>query len=114
MESNELQSRREFFKSAAKKSLPLLGVIVGLNLLTSCEDDDGYYYDDNGDGESSSGCSGCSGGCRGDCRTTCYGSSCGSTCRTVCTKGCSDVCTTSCKGTFLKISDHNNGTTSNA
>lgn len=63
----EVQSRRDFFKKAAKTALPIFGIAVfGPSLLTSCEPDD----DDSGG--SSSGCGkSCSGSCDGDCAGDC-------------------------------------------
>lgn len=80
LKNEELQSRREFFKKAAKGALPILGAIVlagapsimsaaesGCNC-TSCT------------ASCSGGCTGCSGGCQGTCTTTCsYG--CKGTCK---------------------------------
>lgn len=59
--NEELQSRREFFKNAAKGALPILAfTVLGSSLLTSCGDDD-----KNGCGKS------CSGSCEEDCQTVC-------------------------------------------
>lgn len=59
-QENELQSRREFFKNAAKSTLPVLG----LTLLAT-------FPMQNSDALClcSGGCTGCSG-----CYTNCYGS----------------------------------------
>ena len=75
--SEELQSRREFFKSAAKKVLPIIGAIAfGPQLLASC----GGGNDDVG-------------GCK-DCSQVCA-SNCSSDCASECTNMCSDTCTSS-------------------
>ena len=94
----ELQTRREFFKKAAKGLLP---IIAGVTLtgcdtfltafrerLSSSNGGRGGYSEGGGDGYGeSSGCGytcsgGCSGGCDGTCRwgceTTCKGSCTGS------------------------------------
>lgn len=69
--NEELQSRREFFKKAAKGALPILGAIALANvpLLSSAADSQ--------NGCSRYGCgvctSGCSGACKGGCYTTCSG-----------------------------------------
>lgn len=86
--NNETQNRREFFKEAARKALPILGVVALMsnpvvakaieNEATSCK----------------SGCTGscdytCSGTCVGACSQQCKGSckgTCSATCREVCTK----------------------------
>lgn len=70
-ENNELQSRREFFKKAAKGALPILGfALLGGSLLSSCTPDD-----DNNDTQiSCSDCSGtCYGSCSGECHQSCSG-----------------------------------------
>jgi len=68
--STEIQSRRDFFKKAAKAALPILGVAVfGPSLLTSCEPDD----DDDGPSGCGKTCSGsCDGDCAGDCDDGCW------------------------------------------
>ena len=61
----ELQSRREFFKSAAKGALPIFTFTSLLtSVLTSCGSDD-----------CNNGCVGsCDGSCAGSCKTSCSGS----------------------------------------
>ena len=89
--NEELQSRREFFKKAAKGALPILGAIVLANapaVINAAE-------------KAPMGCTGtcygaCYGGCKG-CSTTCTGT-CSNGCRgcsTTCTGGCSHY---ACKG----------------
>ena len=61
--NEELQSRRDFFKKAAKGVLPILGMVVVGPSLMSCSkdddnDDDDYDYGGSGSGGSSSGGSG--------------------------------------------------------
>ncbi len=75
----EVQSRRDFFKKAAKTALPILGIAVfGPSLLTSCDPDD-----DDSDG-SSSGCgNSCSGSCDDGCSNNCD-SLCGGDCWSYC------------------------------
>ena len=74
--NEELQSRREFFKSAAKAALPVLAIAAfGTSMLTSC------------DGHNSSGCSGCSGSCSKSCSGGCDGG---------CSGDCDDGCTADC------------------
>ena len=78
--NEELQSRREFFKSAAKAALPVLAVAAfGTTLLTSC--------DENQPSTSSNGCNGCSGSCSSSCSGGCEGG---------CSGGCDDNCTAAC------------------
>lgn len=84
MNNEELQSRREFFKKAAKAALPVVGAIVLANMPiqqmkatasmscpSACKDSCAYN------------CTGCSSSCEGTCRTTCSG-----TCHNACTGGC--------------------------
>ena len=85
MKNEKIQSRREFFKEAAKKALPVIGAIaltgspVVVKALESHDCNGGCY----------TGCyNGCSGSCKGICSRACeYG----------CT-GCSGSCYGSCKG----------------
>lgn len=80
-ENEGLQSRREFFKKAAKGALPILGVsLFGTTLLTSCDKDE----PDGGGGGSCSCSNTCSGSCDGDCSGNCDGCS-GSCYTTGCT-----------------------------
>lgn len=79
--SEELQSRREFFKKAAKAALPVVGAVVlsSLPILKS---------------EAATGCymGGCMYGCDGGCNDSCYGS---------CTGGCNASCMGSCRNMAL-------------
>ena len=112
---NETQNRREFFKEAARKALPILGAVVlanspifaqvrGLNkgYCSSCKDD------------CTNGCSsGCSRSCKTDCQINCKGSSsttlkgcreCENACGGGCKESCSHRCDGSCKGNSYKVS----------
>ena len=76
--NEELQSRREFFKNAAKGALPILALtVLGPSILSSCEKDDDD--DDNGDS--------CKGSCKGSCKISCSGS-------------CSGACISDCYGSW--------------
>ncbi len=82
--NEELQSRREFFKKAAKGALPILGAIVLANAPVIAQAAE----------KAPMGCTGtcyglCYGGCKG-CSTTCTG-----TCSHGC-RGCSTTCTGGC------------------
>lgn len=77
-ENEEIQSRREFFKEAAKKTLPVIAMVtVGSLSLASCEKEDtnSYYSSD---------------GCGGSCKSLCE-----NTCTLVCASGCRGTCRTS-------------------
>ena len=83
--NEEIQSRREFFKKAAKGALPMLGAVLLANAPAIAR---------AADAGSPMGCTGtCTGSCYGSCRgcsTTCTG-----TCSHGC-KGCSTTCTGGC------------------
>lgn len=84
MNNEELQSRREFFKKAAKGALPILGAIALAavpSVVKATEVTDCY--------------NGCSYGCANRC-VSCYGS-CQGTC-SGCLGGCSSTCQGSCYG----------------
>lgn len=73
-ENEELHSRREFFKKAAKKTLPMLAIVAfGQTLLNACDKDDEPRGCGNAcSGSCSNSCSGgCDGGCSGDCDDGC-------------------------------------------
>lgn len=75
--NEELQSRREFFKSAAKAALPVLGAVVLSSLpinetlaATGCT----FGCTNGCSGGCGSGCGfGCQGGCKGQCQGGCKG-----------------------------------------
>lgn len=78
--NTEVQSRRDFFKKAAKATLPIFGVAVLFNFplhkaMASTE------------------CTACEGGCQGSCSGTCSGN-----CRGECNTSCQGTCSDSCKG----------------
>ena len=92
--NEELQSRRQFFKKAAKGALPILGAIALANVpvmkinAMRCD--------------CSGGCSrGCYGSCSGECKGSCKGlctTSCQGGCSTSCYTGCGTTCGGSCRG----------------
>ena len=84
MNQEELQSRRDFFKKAAKGALPILGAIVLASMPNVVKAT-----------ETPMGCeSTCSGTCRSTCHYTCL-----DTCRGRCTDQCSGTCGGGCKFT---------------
>ena len=89
-ENEELKSRREFFKKAAKSTLPILGTVVfSQMLLTSC---DLPWVEDPDAVDCKNGCSGsCGSGCSGSCDSSCSGS-CDEDCTDVCAYGCTGSC----------------------
>ncbi len=100
-QNEELQSRREFFKKAAKKALPILGAIALANspiIAQAAENEPmGCQYGCTmsctgctGCTKECGGCTGCT-GCTGYCLNNCFGickESCKHTCKGDCTKGC--------------------------
>lgn len=84
VQNEELQSRRDFFKNAAKAALPILaGAVIASNpiLAASAEIPMGCNYS-------------CSGGCSGSCSSSC-GFGCSGSCKGGC-GGCKGACTSSC------------------
>ena len=84
----ELQSRREFFKKAAKGALPILGAIVLANAPAIA----------NAAEEAPMGCNnscyrGCASHCSGRCQTTCNVS-----CQNHCRDNCGATCKYTCSG----------------
>ena len=84
----ELQSRRDFFKKAAKAALPVVGAIVlagAPSIVKAVE-------------KTPMGCDyGCSLACRDGCQGTCQGR-CVRSCLGGCDEGCQGQCRYSCSG----------------
>ena len=74
--NEELQSRREFFKSAAKAALPIVGAVVLSQLPVKMQ-----------------AANGCNDGCSYSCSTSCQ-----KDCRGYCHYGCKNTCSGSCSG----------------
>ena len=79
-----LQSRREFFKNAAKAALPVIGAVVLSSIplqsragVTDCNGNCSIF---------------CEGSCQGGCETTCRGG-CDGSCNVTCSGSCSGTCT---------------------
>lgn len=79
-ENEELQSRREFFKEAAKKALPVIGAIalVSSPIIAQAAIKEPMGCENSCSGSCKGGCSGCSGSCSGSCSGGCLGSCSGS------------------------------------
>ena len=95
MKKKNVQSRREFFKNAAKGALPILAGILFANIpsvLKASNHPMGCEYGCSGGCEN--GCGGCANSCMGTCEWTCSG-----TCKEYCTGGCQGTCKTECYGT---------------
>ena len=92
--NEELQSRREFFKKAAKGALPILGAIILASnpVLANA-------------GETAMGCKyGCSTGCYTACSVSCK-SVCDGTCKNAC-YGCKYTCEGTCKNSCAGTCKH--------
>lgn len=88
-EKNEgLQSRREFFKKAAKGALPILGLAIMANVPMISNAAESEYCTCAGDSK---------GACSGGCSTTCY-NQCYASCKTGCQYSCRSTCDASCNG----------------
>lgn len=86
----ELQTRREFFKNAAKSALPIMAAIAL----------SGMPHVVKAMGNASSVCDTCQGGCRYTCSKVCNSSckgTCNNTCYKTCLGSCSDTCYGGCK-----------------
>ncbi len=81
--NEEIQSRREFFKKAAKGALPILGAVLLASspIISKAVEKEPM------------GCYSCSGTCKGGCQGTCDG-----TCKGGCIGSCTGTCSGSCKG----------------
>ena len=76
--NNELKNRREFFKEAAKKTLPIIGIIALIELPISTVSARKVVLDCE---------TMCKGTCSDSCDQTCTGTCC-NTCWTSCISGC--------------------------
>lgn len=85
--NEELQSRREFFKKAAKAALPVVGAVV-LSSLPIVK-----MY-------GSEPCKECTNSCRGTC-AECF-AGCTSNCGYNCSRTCSQTCADACKRESMK------------
>lgn len=96
--AEKLQSRREFFKKAAKGALPILGAIAMADvpaLVKAAENPMGCgsYGDCNASCMIS--CRSCSFGCSGNCDSSCKGG-CQGSCYTGCLQSCHGTCSGGC------------------
>ena len=81
-----LQSRREFFKKAAKSALPILAISVfGTSLFSACGKDEEEEMGDKNNNPG--GCNNCASSCSGSCDNTCSGG---------CDENCSAHCAYNC------------------
>lgn len=78
--NKSIQSRREFFKSAANTALPILGIVLFASNPIIAKAGD---------------CMDCNFSCSGMCRDSCSGR-CEGTCTTACARSCSTYCNGGC------------------
>ena len=86
MNNEELQSRREFFKKAAKSALPMIAAVALASapaIVNAAEKEMGCNW-------------ACEGYCTGNCTNSCTGRCSG--CMGTCTGTCSGTCSGSCAG----------------
>ncbi len=88
----ELQSRRGFFKDAAKKALPILAAVALANVPQIMK-----AAEANGE----MGCSYCEGKCMASCKGTCSGG-CKGSCKYECSGGCKGGCRNTCKNSCVR------------
>lgn len=92
--NNETQNRREFFKEAARKALPIIGAValLGNPVIARAVESENLGCNGYCSQHCSAGCaSTCRGNCSGTCDKTCTGGckgSCGSVCSRQCSAGC--------------------------
>lgn len=89
-QNEDVQSRREFFKAAAKVLLPTIALISVPQLLSSCEKE--LWKD------AEPTCRDCGGTCKDTCKKACS-SNCELTCKDTCETGCTTTCKSTCKST---------------
>ena len=95
MESkNKKQTRREFFKSAAKSALPILAGVILANVPIFSKATNPMSCEYACSGGCMNGCGGCASTCMGECTWTCQG-----TCEKFCVQSCDGSCKTNCYGT---------------
>lgn len=88
--SENLKSRREFFKKSAQTILPILAAIVLSDNPVLAETTRKEWGCDNSCSNS------CKGSCKGGCQTSCAIDGCGHTCSGSCRGKCNYVCKDSC------------------
>ena len=91
--NEELQSRREFFKKAAKGALPILGAIALASTPFVVNAKQSTYCDGCHDGCTAA----CSRVCAG-CTTSCHAANCYHSCHNTCSTTCTGTCYRTCSG----------------
>ena len=89
-ENKDLQGRREFFKEAAKKALPIIGAVALMSnpVIAKAMEDESLSCNGLCRNTCTQTCaSNCRGGCKGRCEGSCKGS-----CEGSCKTGCYNTC----------------------
>ena len=93
MIDKEITTRREFFKKAAKATLPVLGIAVISSIPNAVHAaETGCFF-------------GCSDTCEAHCADSCYDG-----CRNTCKDGCKGNCTDGCFGSCVNLEAFFSGT----
>ena len=103
--NGELQTRREFFKKAAKSVLPIVAgvVVAGMPQVVKAMEKapmgcQGYSCQGGCQFSCSQVCnSSCQGSCKNDCYRSCY-NGCNTTCKDSCDRTCKGYCVNTCRG----------------
>ena len=97
--NNETQSRREFFKEAARKALPIIGAVVllGNPMIAKAVENESLGCNGYCSQHCSAGCASSCDGCKNTCLHTCIGK-CDDACARHCANYCNSSCSGSCKG----------------
>lgn len=102
-EKNETQNRREFFKEAARKALPIIGAVALLSnpVIAKAVESESLGCNGYCAQHCSAGCASSCNGCKNTCLHSCIGKcddACARHCANYCNSSCSGGCKGSCKG----------------
>ena len=115
MKNNDIQSRRQFFKKAAKGALPILGTIAltqmpFLSQAHESQKEMGCRLACSGKCMNSCGYN-CAVGCAGTCLSCCYNDACKAFCKMSCIQCCRGTCGKACDGSCAGTAYMKNDTT---
>ena len=101
-EKNETQNRREFFKEAAKKALPIIGAVALMSnpIISNAMQKEKTGCDNQCAGSCGAACTTCWMGCSGTCQSCHQGCAegCSGKCNGACRDNCDGRCTDGCRG----------------
>ena len=98
MKKDKLHSRRDFFKIAKKKVLPIIGLTMMINvpgIVNASKTPMDCAY-------------GCAASCYGGCFTACSNNACRTNCQHTCSGGCDRTCQGTCSGTCYGTCERGN------